>query len=182
MDELVTRFYPMVRGLVHRSLATDLRRKKPWLSAMFSTGDIVQEVFQSVVRDMGDFSSDNEGAFVNYLVTLVQNRLTDAVRFHEAMRRNPRRNRNGMEQVNQQASDTRGPVERAAAEEQLRRYTRAFADLTLAERTLLRRRLHTEDTFAELATSLGYPSEESARKAFYAAQARLLLAFQTRKP
>ncbi|MEZ5966266.1 MAG: sigma-70 family RNA polymerase sigma factor [Planctomycetota bacterium] len=182
MDQLLVHYYPTVRGMVHRSLAADLRRKKPWLSAMFSTGDIVQEVFQSVVRDLDHFESDNEGAFVNYLVSLVQNRLLDAVRFHEALRRNPRRAPHGLDRIGQEATDTRGPAEVVEAEEQLRRYAVAIARLSPRERTLLRRRLHTTETFAQLAEHLGYPSEDSARKAFYAAQARLLVEFRTQRP
>ncbi len=181
MDELFLRFYPSVRNMVHHSLATDLRRKRPWLAAMFSTGDVVQEVFQSVIRDMEHFDGESEGAFVAYLVTLIKNRLTDAIRFHEAMRRDSRRAPHAGDSLDDQAAESRDPAEIAAAEEQLRRYTRALATLGPRERTLLRERLHGTTTFAELAQQFGYPSEDAARKAFCAAQARLLLSIQNQK-
>ena len=167
MDELFLRFYPSVRNMVHHSLATDLRRKRPWLAAMFSTGDVVQEVFQSVIRDMEHFDGESEGAFVAYLVTLIKNRLTDAIRFHEAMRRDSRRAPHAGDSLDDQAAESRDPAEIAAAEEQLRRY--------------IRERLHGTTTFAELAQQFGYPSEDAARKAFCAAQARLLLSIQNQK-
>lgn len=174
LDRMVTSLYPPVRALVHSSLETDLRRKRPWLTAMFSTGDVVQEVFLSVVRDLEDFQGTHEGAFVNYLATLVKNRLIDAVRFHEAMRRDVRRS---SERVGEQeeAPPGAGPVDLVEREEQLRAYARAIAMFPQREQLLLRERLHGTQTFKELAEMLGYPSEDAARKAFHAAQARLLL-------
>ena len=37
-------------GITPEQLALDLRRSRPWLGAIFSTGDIVQEVFLGVLR------------------------------------------------------------------------------------------------------------------------------------
>ena len=91
LDSLFDRFYPQVKRMVHRSLTADLRDKRPWLVSAFSTGDVVQEVFRHVVRDFDSFAGTSEAAFVSYLATLIKNRLVDAIRFHEAVRRDRRR-------------------------------------------------------------------------------------------
>ena len=51
LDQLLERYYPVVQEMVHRSLSRDLRTKRPWLIARFSTGDVVQEVFRSVLTE-----------------------------------------------------------------------------------------------------------------------------------
>ncbi|MEZ5964871.1 MAG: sigma-70 family RNA polymerase sigma factor [Planctomycetota bacterium] len=173
-ERLIAELYPSVQSLVHTQLATDLRRKRPWLSAMFSTGDVVQEVFLNVIRGLDDFQGTHEAALVSYLATLVKNRLVDAVRFHEAMCRDVRRTPVRVEETEHLASGEE-PGDLAAREEQLRLFTQVVSGLPMREQLLLRERLHGGQTFPQLATSLGYPSEDAARKAFHAVQARLLL-------
>lgn len=173
-ERLTAELYPAVQALVHTSLASDLRRKRPWLSAMFSTGDVVQEVFLNVVRGFDGFHGTHEGALVAYLATLVKNRLVDAVRFHEAMCRDVRRTPVRVEDTDE-PSRRDGPAEVAEREEQLRLFTQVLAKMPMREQLLLRERLHGSQTFQELADTLGYPSEDAARKAFHAVQARLLL-------
>lgn len=173
IDRLVAELYPKVRELVHNSLATDLRRKRPWLTAMFSTGDVVQDVFCGVIRDLDDFHSVHDGAFVKYLATMVKNRLVDTVRFHQAHRRDVRRDRDQIDaDVVAHAED---PASVAELEDELRAYARALATFPQREQVLLRERLSGAQTFRQLAELLGYGSEDAASRAFHAAQARLLL-------
>jgi RNA polymerase sigma factor (sigma-70 family) len=173
LDRLLAEVYPQVRELVHAALATDLRRRRPWLTAMFSTGDVVQEVFCGVIRDLDGFEGVHAGAFVRYLATMVKNRLVDAVRFHEARRRDVRRARDHVD------PDSVGkpvdPSSLAEYQDELIAYTRALATFPQREQVLLRERLHGGQTFKDLASLLGYGSEDAARRAFHAAQARLLL-------
>jgi len=91
LDTLARRFYPDVQRLVHHRLAADIRYGRPWISARFSTGDVVQSVFEGVLRDLGAFGGASEEAFVGYLTIVVRNRIVDAVRFHEAAQRDGRR-------------------------------------------------------------------------------------------
>ena len=86
LDRLFGEFYPTVQANVHRHLASDFRAKRPWIGAMFSTGDVVQEVFLCVLRCLDDFEGRTPAEFVGYLTTLTRNRIVDAVRFHEAVR------------------------------------------------------------------------------------------------
>ena len=142
---------------------------------MFSTGDVVQEVFCGVIRDLDGFHSVHDGAFVKYLATMVKNRLVDAVRFHEAMRRDVRRTRDQVDDDAAAASEHADPRAVAEREDQLRAYARVVATFPQREQVLLRERLYGNQTFKHLAEVLSYPSEDAARKAFHTAQARLLL-------
>ena len=89
------RFYPLVEQRVRRLLACDLRRGRPWLAAKVSTGDIVHEVFVSVLRDEQAIPTRSDQAIAAYLGRLVRNRLVDTLRHHQAARRDSRRTKDG---------------------------------------------------------------------------------------
>ena len=174
---LAERFYPTVQRLVHRRLELDLRASRPWLATRFSTGDVVQEVFLGVLKDLSAFAGDNEGAFVGYLAIVVRNRIIDAVRFHEADRRDGRRAGPSADQL-----DLAGPGGDPTAElgtvEQRDRLHEVLKTFPPREQLLLRARLENLATFRELAEQLGYHTESGARRAYYAAHARLALALK----
>jgi RNA polymerase sigma factor (sigma-70 family) len=174
LDALFDRFYPLVRRMVHESLARDLRAGRPWLAARFSTGDVVQEVFRSVLKDISAFAGRTEESFAGYLAMVVRNRLIDSVRFHEAERRDGRRgatatSARGLE------SGSDDPAALAAVSDELARLHAALAQFEERERLLLRARFEGVESFQNLAEQLGYGSESAARRAFYAAQARLAI-------
>lgn len=173
-DALFRQFYPVVQRLVHKSLARDLRLNRPWLSARFSTGDIVQEVFRSVLRDIPSFAGTNEGAMVGYLTIIVRNRIVDAMRFHEAERRDGRRGESGAE-AELAASAHDDPAQLAARADEMRCMQRALLQLPEREQLLVRARFEGEESFQSLSLQLGYGSESAARRAFHAAQARLAI-------
>ena len=177
LQSLVEHFYPTVSRMVHRSMAADLRLKKPWIASLFSTGDVVQEVFQSVLRSLESVESTSEEAFVGYLAMLVRNRLIDSVRFHEAARRDGRRV-GVLEARPEPVSAQHGPATQACSAEELGLFRTALQSFAPRERHLLRERIEGGAPFQVLADRLGYASADSARKAFYVAQARLLLALQ----
>lgn len=179
LETLFEAFYPTVCRMVHRSLAADMRVKRPWIASLFSTGDVVQEVFQSVLRDLGSVRSTSKDAFAGYLAMVVRNRLVDSIRFHEAARRDGRRAAERVE-AEDPISQEGGPPTQAISGEELGLFRSVLADSPQRERLLLRERIERGETFALLAERLGYPSADAARKAFYAAQARLLLALQRR--
>ncbi len=172
IDELFRRFYPRVQRMVHNSLATDLRVNRPWLSTRFSTGDVVQEVFRSVLMDLGAFAGDTEGAFAGYLAMVVRNRILDAIRFHEAARRDGRRGSVPAEDSGL-AAKSDNPAAAAASEEELERFHAAIRRFPEREQLLLRARFEETASFQELADQLGFGSSSAARRAFYSAQAKL---------
>lgn len=174
LERLTERFYPTVQRLVHLKLARDLRVARPWLSARFSTGDVVQEVFQGVLRDLSAFKGKTADAFTGYLAMVVRNRLIDAIRFHEAERRDGRRGTSLVrdDDLESLVEDPAVQVELDEQHDRLRAILEAFDAPT---QLLLRARFEGTATFAELAEQLGYETEAGARHAFYAAQARLTL-------
>ncbi|HTF87407.1 MAG TPA: sigma-70 family RNA polymerase sigma factor [Planctomycetota bacterium] len=177
LEILTERFYPTVQRLVHHRLEQDLRRSRPWLTSRFSTGDVVQDVFIGVLRDLDAFAGDNEGAFVGYLAMVVRNRIIDAVRFHEAECRDGRR-LGALDNLVDLAGPTSDPASEAASAEQMERVRLALKGFEPREQLLLRARLENLATFSELADQLGFSTESGARRAFYAAQARLALALK----
>lgn len=174
LERLTGRFYPTVQQIVHRRLAQDLRLSRPWLTARFSTGDVVQEVFQSVLSDLSAFRGRTEEAFIGYLAMVVRNRIVDAIRFHEADRRDGRRMA-PLEGHSELPGPEGDPAAHAASGEMVERLHKALATFDEPTRLLLRARIEGTATFAELAARLGHETEAGARRAFYAAQARLAL-------
>ena len=178
LEELCERHYERVRQRVHRLLAIDLRRGRPWLAAIMSTGDIVHEVFLGVVRDFGGFRGKSEQAFVAYLARMVRNRLIDTVRHHEASRRDARL---AQRDVVDLAGPEPSPHAALANSEDAEMLNNILAGFVERDRMLLRGRLEDKESFAVLAKALGYASADSARKAFASVQAKLLARLQTAK-
>ena len=178
-DELCARFYERVRGLVHRQIERRLRCGGHGALARMSTGDVVQEVFLEVLRSLDRWDGDDEEAFVGLLATLVEHRLVDQVRHHQAERRDVRRHGEAGP-LTAGAGHDQTPSLFAAGEEALSIYRDVLATFWLRERTLLALRLEEMLEFKELAARLAYPSPDAARKAFHTAQARLLLKLRQR--
>lgn len=172
LDELARRFYPAVQELVHHRLATDMRHRRPWLAARFSTGDVVQSVFEGVLRDIGTFAGRTEEAFVGYLATVVRNRILDAVRFHEAAQRDGRRAHSMTPEFDAEGREI-DPADAAISTEGMEKLMKALGGLEPRTQHLLRARMEGLASFRELAEQLGYGSESAARRAFFDAQARL---------
>lgn len=182
-DELVRRFYPRVQATVHRQLETDFRRRHRWILPLFSTRDVVQDVFASVVDGLADCEFENEAAFIGYLCTMVRNRLLDAVRFHEAAKRDARRDaRTGDEEATFESPDANAeaPILAAQLAEQATLLREVLDELPERQRVLLTMRIVDEETFPAIAKALGFASAETARQAFVDAQARLLVKLRVR--
>ncbi|MBM4061963.1 MAG: sigma-70 family RNA polymerase sigma factor [Planctomycetes bacterium] len=177
--ELVRRFYPRVQVLVHAQVERRLRRGGHGALARMSTGDIVQEVFVEVLRGLDRWDGADEQAFVGLLATLVEHRLVDLVRRHQAARRDVRRQGEaGPEEAG--AGDDRTPSMAVAAREQVEIYRAVLCSFADRERALLTLRLEEGLEFQELARRLAYPSADAARKAFHVQEARLLLRLRAR--
>jgi RNA polymerase sigma factor (sigma-70 family) len=144
------------------------------LNARFSTGDVVQSVFEGVLRDAGVFQGNTESAFIGYLAVVVQNRIIDAIRFHEAAQRDGRRGKSIVTGFDATGSEV-DPADAAATQEELERLHAALQRFDPREQHLLRARIEGLASFRELAEQLGYGSESAARRVFFDAQARLVL-------
>jgi len=182
-DRVVAACLPTVRALVHSSLQQDFRQRHRWMLPLFSTQDVVHEVLAAVVRDLADTQFEGAAPFCAYLGTLVRHRLLDAVRFHEAARRDGRRQiaepTNGIAGV---APDRREATPSFAASlgERAGLVRDALGELPERQRRLLELRLVEDATFGQIGQALGYSSEETARQAFHDAQAKLLVKLRVR--
>ena len=157
-------------------MTRDVRIGRPWLRARFSTGDVVQEVFRSVIGDLGDFYGRTEDGFCGWLAMVVRNRIVDMIRFHEAGCRDGRAVEALPEGADSQMrSDGTDPVTAAERREQVQSLEAALEELEPRERLLVRARMEGIASFRELAERLGYGSESSARRAFMDSQARIAL-------
>lgn len=174
VEELFQAFYPRVERMVHLALSRDLRRSRPWLLARFSTGDVVQEVFRGLLRDLTGFRGEGEEAFSGYLAMVVRNRLLDAVRFHEAAQRDGRRTLDAVEESDPAGAENE-PLQELATAEELERFHQVLESFEEREQLLLRGRLEQELGFQELADRLGYSSKFAARRAYYSVQALLVI-------
>lgn len=181
--ELVQRFYPRVQTAVHRQLQGDFRQRHRWILPLFSTRDVVQDVFAQVVDGLDGCDFPDEDAFLGYLSTMVRNRLLDAVRFHEAKKRDARRDaRDTDAEVTVDRPDERQVVPALAAQlaEQAAVLRAVLEELPERQRALVTMRIVDEETFPTIASRLGYASAETARQAFVEAQARLLVKLRAR--
>lgn len=180
-ERVVALCYDDVQRIVHRDLQGDFRQRHRWILPLFSTHDVVHEVLLAVVRDLADTQFEHQAQFCAYLGTLVRHRLLDAVRFHEAARRDGRK---------QVAEDTVGLAGHASGEgtptlaaslgERAGLVREALAELPERQRRLLELRLLEDATFPQIAAALGYASDETARQACHDAQARLLVKLRMR--
>lgn len=182
-ERIVAICLPKVRDLVHSSLQQDFRKRHRWMLPLFSTQDVVHDVLIAVVDDLADSHFEDAARFCAYLGTLVRHRLLDAVRFHEAARRDVRRQAaEPTEGVARVVADRREatPSLGASLVERATLVRSALAELPERQRRLLELRLMEGATFAQLGNALGYASEETARQAFHDAQARLAVKLRVR--
>lgn len=178
-EVLYERLYPRVERLVHHGLSRDVRRGRPWLATRFSTGDVVQEVFRHLLTDFQNFAGESEEAFVGYLATSVRHRLVDAVRFHEAAQRDGRRTTPPPE-GHDPSTTLHSPISDLASAEEVAAFHEALETFPERDRFLLRARIEQDARFQDLADQLGYSSKSAARRAFYAAQAVLIVRLRQR--
>ncbi|MFK7929555.1 MAG: RNA polymerase sigma factor [Myxococcota bacterium] len=168
-----------VRRKVHYMLGQELRRSRPWLAPVLSTNDIVQDTLLRVLTDLCGFRGTTEASLMSYLHVLVSHRIIDLMRFHEADRRD-RRSQRSLADVGAIRDPKSDPVAESERAEVVGRLYGLLGQLDPRTQVLVHERLEHRTEFAELAATLGYPSEDAARKAFARAQAGLLLRLRGR--
>lgn len=175
LNKLCAHLYPKVQQMVRSSMGRNNGRN-PWHRSLFSTGDIVQEVFMNVLSSLEDFRGTTEAELLSYVSTLTRNRLVDAIRFYEASRRDRRRidTESRQQDIQRVRDEQLNPESLAINHEELLRFYVALNRFTERDRNLLRERIENNREYGEIATMLGYASADSTRKAFHVAQAKLL--------
>jgi RNA polymerase sigma-70 factor (ECF subfamily) len=159
LDRLVARHVGPLRRWVSGRLP-------PWARDLADTDDLVQDTLIRTFRRIETFEPRGVGALHAYLRQAVLNRLREELR---------RRGRIpaliGMDDV-PLASDE-SPLEQAIGRETLERYEAALARLRPEDREAIVGRVEMDCTYEELASALGKPTADAARKAARRALFRL---------
>ena len=175
-------YYSRVERIVHAQLRRGLAGGRVCLASRFSTADVVQDVFHGLIRSLGAFHGTSEGEFVAYVVKLIRSRTLDTIRHHRASCRDYRRSQRSHEGVPgvEIAPAPDGESSSSAFHADLQgSYRAALELLPESARRLLQARIERGLGFEDLAHELGYPSRYAARRAFFAAQARLIVRMKT---
>lgn len=176
-DELVRRLYPKVQRIVHQRLNSSIRRDNPWVRSLFSTGDVVHDVFIGMLASASDIADQGEEAVVRYLAVSIQNRLLDMMRHHRAMRRDVRRRAGTSEggaNPDLVPADGAGIPGDSSAADKVSAYQEVLLTLSTKYQAVLRLRLEQGQPFAKIAEVVGLPTADAARKLFHYAHAKLL--------
>ncbi len=80
MEQLLSQYGPRILALVRVRLGRELR-------ARVQSQDILTEVMVAIWQNLGSFNAEREGAFIDWIRRLVENRVCDAARYHGAQRR-----------------------------------------------------------------------------------------------
>jgi RNA polymerase sigma-70 factor (ECF subfamily) len=159
LNALFARYVPSLRKWASRRLPS-------WARDNSDTEDLVQDTLLQTFRRIDRFESQGRGALHGYMRAAVLNRIRDEIR--RAGRRPER------EQILLDLEDSSpSPLENAIGAEALERYERALAQLEAEDQDLIIGKVELGFTNEELATALGKPTADAARKAAQRALVRL---------
>jgi len=137
-----------------------------WARSAADTHDLVQDTLFHAFRKIGTFEPRREGAFQAYLRQAVMNRIRDELR-----RTNARPATSTLDELEHEGGHS--PLEDAIRLETFERYEAALGRLTATDREAIIGRVELDQSYEELAASLGSPSADAARKAVARALVRL---------
>jgi RNA polymerase sigma factor (sigma-70 family) len=164
LEALLARYMPRLRKWAHRRLPV-------WARDLKDTDDLVQDSVIGAVRNLQQLSAAHPLAFQEYLRVAVGNAVRDEIR---RVLRRP-----GAESLDDALMSLEpSPLEQAATRQRLARYECALKQLTVEEREAVIARLEFGFTHHELASALGKPSADAARKAARTALDKLLVLMQ----
>lgn len=163
-SDLLERYYPRVLGLVRQKLGGGLRRE-------LESVDVAQAAMVEVVRSFERFAGEDERALIRWMAGVVENRIRDLAKYHQADKRERGHEadvRRGAEQLGVATEEVlpsagvSDPGERAAASELEGAFEERLASLSLNHQEVLR--LHRSGlNWSSIAERMGLPSEAAAR-------------------
>lgn len=141
-------------------------RLPPWARDAADTQDLVQDTLLQTFKRIEQFELRGEGALQAYLRQAVMNRIRDALR---------RFNRRGSSAPLDSGllAGAPSPLDEAIGHETAERYERALDRLCAEDREAIVARVELGSSYEELASALGKPSADAARKTASRALARL---------
>jgi RNA polymerase sigma factor (sigma-70 family) len=141
------------------------RKIPPGLVGRLDAEDLVQETYLRLLAHGALFQDQGRASFLGWIVRLLENTVTDAVRHHSRQRRSPAREAGPAETYDPRddRESGRSPLEQLVAQEEHAEVASLFSGLASAERRLLEERLHAGTSFARIALVRGW-SEATARR------------------
>jgi RNA polymerase sigma-70 factor (ECF subfamily) len=160
VETLFSRYMPQLRRWARGRLPAHARD-------LADTQDLVQDAVMRALQRLHAFEYRHQGALLAYLRQAVNNRILDELR---RVQRRP---------VPAEISDNRpdpspSPLEYAIGREGLERYEAALQRLRPVDREAIVARLELQQSYDEVALTLGKPNANAARVAVTRALARLL--------
>jgi RNA polymerase sigma-70 factor (ECF subfamily) len=134
--------------------------------SVIDTDDLAQDVLLRTLRNLDHFEEVHQGALQAYLRRALDNRIHDELR---RTHRVPER----LELEPQTIAHDPTPLEEAIGHEAYERFETALARLAPRDREAIIERMEFRASYAEVASDLGLPSAEAARKAVTRALLRL---------
>jgi RNA polymerase sigma-70 factor (ECF subfamily) len=159
-EVLFARYLPALRRWARGRLPPSARD-------LVDTFDIVQDAALSTLRNLAGLTLEHRGAFMAYLREAVNSKIKDQRR--RAMRHPPTDTL-----PDERPDGGESPLEQAIGREQLEIYEGALCRLSDVDRAVVVGRIELQQSYQELALSLGKPSANAARAAFVRALERLV--------
>ncbi len=131
-------------------------RLPAYARALMNTDDLVQETVYHTLKRLDSFEPQHQGALLAYLRQSVVNRIRDEVRV-SVRRPAPKELRDS------HADRAASPLEETIGQEALERYEAALRRLRPEEREAIVARVELQQSYAEVAASLGKSSPDAAR-------------------
>ncbi len=164
LNRLLERYYERVRRIVRVRLGRNLRE-------CVDSGDILQETFIAAVNSFERFEMRDEASLINWLSKLAHHQIIAAADFHNAKKRDHRRNvplqpagSGSSESVlPEAAADEPRPLDALADAEQSERVEEAIRQLPEEYRELVILRNYAGATWETVAAETGRPSAAAAR-------------------
>jgi len=160
LDQLVERSIPPLRRWARGRLPS-------WARGLAETQDLVQDAVMRTLPRLATFEAAHPGALQAFLRQAVSNHIIDEIR---KVKRRP-----AMDDLPDQHPDPApSPLEQAIGREGFERYETALQRLTATDREAIIARIELQQSYEEVALSLGKPNANAARMAVTRALARLV--------
>lgn len=173
LNLLLDRYLNRILRIVRMKLGAKLRNK-------MESMDIVQEVTIRIMKGFDRFEPESEGAFLNWISTLVQNEIRDLADYHGAAKRN--QDQEVREKINDSisgsvlnaipASSEYRPSFQLKLKEEVLELEAALDQLPEKQRDVIVMRQYEEMSFKEIGKVLDC-SEDAARMQFSRAMGKL---------
>ena len=176
LDDLLRRYRPRIQQIVALRMGKELQR-------YVEDEDVVQEVLVDLFRSQEKIPCDSQGAFRNWLATLVENRIRDRVRYEHRAKR-------GGGQVHRAADQTGSilidallpqmketPSQLAGANELEMRLLDTLHTMSTKYRKVIELRQLCGMSYEEVAQEMDLGKADNARALFNRAMIKLMTSF-----